>query len=76
MTEEPSNNVRTAAMRYVFEANGLCKDFDEGRVRALRGVNFRIAQGEFLAIMGPSGCGKTTLLQLLGALDLPTSGSL
>ena len=36
----------------------------------------RLGRGEFLAIMGPSGCGKTTLLQLLGALDLPTSGSL
>ena len=75
-TEDPSSNLMTPSMRYVFEANGLCKDFDDGRVRALRGVNFRIVQGEFLAIMGPSGCGKTTLLQLLGALDLPTSGSL
>ena len=61
---------------YVFEATGLKKDFDGGRVRALRGVDFRIAQGEFVAIIGPSGCGKTTLLQMLGALDLPSSGSL
>ncbi|MBC8125886.1 MAG: ABC transporter ATP-binding protein [Gloeobacteraceae cyanobacterium ES-bin-144] len=60
----------------VFEAKGLEKQFDDGRVQALRGVDFRITQGEFVAITGPSGCGKTTLLQLLGALDKPTAGGL
>ncbi len=60
----------------VFEARGLKKDYDDGRVQALRGVNFRITQGEFVAIIGPSGCGKTTLLQMLGALDLPSAGIL
>jgi ABC-type lipoprotein export system ATPase subunit len=45
-------------------------------VQALRRVSFRIARGEFVAVTGPSGCGKTTLLQLLGALDRPTSGVL
>ena len=52
------------------------KDYDDGRVQALRGVNFRITQGEFVAIIGPSGCGKTTLLQMLGALDVPSAGIL
>jgi len=60
----------------VFEAVGLSKDYDDGQVRALRGVNFRILQGEFIAIVGSSGSGKSTLLQMLGALDHPSSGSL
>ena len=60
----------------VFEAKGLKKEFDDGRVQALRGVDFRIEPGEFVAIIGPSGCGKTTLLQMLGALDWPSGGIL
>ncbi len=60
----------------VYDIKGLQKEFDDGRVKALRGVDLRIEQGEFVAITGPSGCGKTTLLQMLGALDLPSVGSL
>ncbi len=60
----------------VFEAVGLKKEYEEGRVQALRGVDFRIHEGEFVAITGPSGCGKTTLLQMLGALDVPGAGTL
>ena len=59
-----------------FEAAGLEKKYDDGQVQALRGVTFRVAPGEFVAITGPSGCGKTTLLQMLGALDKPTAGTL
>jgi putative ABC transport system ATP-binding protein len=60
----------------VFEALGLKKEFDGGQVQALRGVDFRIAKGEFVAVIGPSGCGKSTLLQMLGALDRPSAGTL
>lgn len=60
----------------VFEAEGLKKEYDEGQVKALRGVNFRIHEGEFVAIVGQSGSGKSTLLQMLGALDHPSEGVL
>ena len=60
----------------VFEAAGLEKKYDDGQVQALRGVAFRVAPGEFVAITGPSGCGETTLLQMLGARDRPTAGTL
>jgi putative ABC transport system ATP-binding protein len=71
-----SNHETSAASPPVFEAVGLTKEFDEGKVRALRGVDFKISDGEFVAIVGPSGSGKTTLLQMLGALDRPDSGTL
>jgi putative ABC transport system ATP-binding protein len=44
-------------------------------VHALRGVSLEITKGEYLAIVGPSGCGKSSLLNLLGAIDAPTSGT-
>src|SRR6516225_8205315 len=66
----------SASSPRVFDAIGIEKKFDDGQVQALRGVNFQVMQGEFLAITGLSGCGKTTLLQMLGALDRPAAGTL
>ena len=70
------DTVSDAPIPNVFEAAGLKKDFDDGAVQALRSLDLEIPEREFIAIMGPSGCGKTTLLQLLGALDRPTAGTL
>jgi putative ABC transport system ATP-binding protein len=54
----------------------VVKAFDQGRIRALDGVSFRMAAGEFVALTGPSGTGKSTLLNLVGLLDRPDSGSI
>ena len=69
-------NPSAASAIPLLQAKELSREFDDGHVRALRGVNFSIQEGEFVAITGPSGCGKSTLLQLLGALDRPTAGDL
>ena len=60
----------------IIELRNLVKTYHVGEteVRALRGVSYAIAQGDFLAIMGPSGSGKSSLMNILGCLDRPTSG--
>lgn len=65
-------------MGTVMEAKNLCKSFGqgEGKVDAIRNVNFKIEQGELTIILGPSGAGKSTLLNLIGGMDSATSGSL
>jgi putative ABC transport system ATP-binding protein len=60
----------------LIELRNLVKTYyiGETQVRALRGVSYKIANGDFLAIMGPSGSGKSSLMNILGCLDRPTSG--
>ena len=61
----------------VFQARGLTKVYRMGEVKvhALRGVDIDLVQSEFVVILGPSGSGKSTLLNILGGLDVPSTGT-
>ena len=61
----------------MIEIKNITKTYGEGDAafQALKGVSFKIEDGEFVAIMGPSGSGKSTLMHILGCLDTPTTGT-
>lgn len=63
-------------MSTLIDIKNIHKTYNSGTVafEALRGIDLKIAEGEFLAIMGPSGSGKSTLMNILGFLDVPTKG--
>jgi putative ABC transport system ATP-binding protein len=61
----------------VFDARGITKIYhmEEVDVHALRGIDLKLFESEFVVLLGPSGSGKSTLLNILGGLDVPTSGT-
>ena len=61
----------------ILQMRDICKDYPMGKTvtRVLKNVNLDVSEGDYLAIMGPSGSGKTTLMNLIGCLDVTTSGS-
>ena len=61
----------------ILELTDICKDYQQGKEpeRVLKNINMTVEKGDYLAIMGPSGSGKTTLMNIIGCLDVPTSGS-
>ena len=75
---KPSSPSTAAGRRVIFRARGLTKSYGTGEtaVHALAGVDLDLYAGELVVLLGPSGSGKSTLLNHLGALDLPSSGSL
>ena len=65
-------------MTIMIKLTGINKIYrtEEIETQALENVNLEVQKGEFLSIMGPSGCGKSTLLNIMGLLDIPTSGTI
>lgn len=60
----------------IIEIRNLKKSYDQGKIKALNGLNLDVKKGEFLSIMGPSGSGKSTLLNMIGALDVADEGTI
>src|SRR5262245_31962361 len=64
------------AVTHIIEMQAIKKIYDTGKVKveALKGIDFSVTPGEFVAVVGPSGSGKSTLMNLIGCLDTPSEG--
>jgi putative ABC transport system ATP-binding protein len=63
--------------KLIIDMNNIVKRYFIGKpneLEVLHGVNLKVYEGEFVAVVGPSGSGKSTLMNMIGALDLPTEG--
>ena len=60
----------------IIEIKNLKKSYDNGKIKALNGMDLIVKKGEFISIMGPSGSGKSSLLNMIGALDTADEGSI
>ena len=60
----------------IIEIHNLKKSYDNGKIKALNGMNLEVKKGEFISIMGPSGSGKSSLLNMIGGLDIADEGNI
>ena len=76
MTTNDNASSRTGVLRPVIEISRAVKTYGEGEtaVHALRGIDLHVEQGDYVAVMGASGSGKSTLMNVIGCLDVLTSG--
>lgn len=75
--ESPDASLTASSSPVVFHAEGITKTYEMGEVQvhALRGIDLDLHEGRFVVMLGPSGSGKSTLLNILGGLDVPSSGT-
>lgn len=78
MSNNDGNNgsSRDNIINNIVEIDNLKKSYEEGRIKALNGLDLNIKEGEFISIIGPSGSGKSTLLNMLGSLDIADEGKI
>jgi ABC-type lipoprotein export system ATPase subunit len=76
MSMEMKSKCLKSQLENIIEIKNVKKSYENGKIKALDGVNLEIKRGEFISIVGPSGSGKSTLLNMIGALDLPDEGEI